>query len=100
MTVDKLRKILSSEQSLSLQNVKDLIYELKNDCIGCGDKPYEMGYYNGEVNAFYICLDLLSKVTDVKSKRIYYSPACLHCDRDEVICKEEGKCMKEYSING
>ena len=33
-------------------------------------------------------------------KRIYYSPACLHCDRDGVICKEEGKCMKEYSING
>ena len=100
MTTDRLREILSSEQSLSLQNVKDIIYELKNDCIYSSDNLYKIGYFNGKVNAFYICLNLLSKVKDVKSKHTYYSPECSNCDRDEIICKEEGKCMKEYSING
>ena len=28
------------------------------------ENAYEAGFYNGEMNAFYICLDLLAKVED------------------------------------
>ena len=63
MTVKELRALLQSE-TLTLQQVKDAIYECKNDCIGRADitNKYECGFYNGEVNAFYICLDLLDKL--------------------------------------
>lgn len=64
MTSKELSDILSSEQALTLSRVKNIIYELKNDVIHKAelDNHYECGYYNGEVNAFYICLDLLEKV--------------------------------------
>lgn len=62
MTTEKLQEILSSDEQLSLAKAKDIIYELKNDCCQFNVDPYKAGYYNGEVNAFYICLDLLDKV--------------------------------------
>ena len=62
MTDDKLREILQSDKSLSLNEAKEIIYELKNDCIQYNEDTYKAGFYNGELNAFYICLDLLEKV--------------------------------------
>ena len=64
MTSKELSDILYSKRTLTLERVKNIIYELKNDVIHKAelDNHYECGYYNGEVNAFYICLDLLEKI--------------------------------------
>lgn len=63
MTDGELQKILQSDEQLSLAKVKQIIYELKNDVIGkIAENKYEAGFNNGQVNAFYICLDLLEKV--------------------------------------
>ena len=64
MTDIALREILQSDKPLTLQKVKDIIYELKNDCVRFNEESYTAGFYNGEMNAFYICLDLLDKVED------------------------------------
>lgn len=68
MTTQQLQAYLQSEKSLTLGKVKDIIYECKNDIAGIGidvqANPYTAGYYAGESNAFYICLDLLDKVED------------------------------------
>ena len=64
MTANELQNIIQSNKELSLQEVKEIIYQLKNDCIASqrDENPYKQGYYQGEVNAFYIALDLLGKV--------------------------------------
>ena len=68
MTGRQLQAYLQSEKPLTLSKVKDIIYECKNDIAGIGidvqANPYTAGYYAGESNAFYICLDLLDKVED------------------------------------
>ena len=64
MTNEKLQEILQSNEPLKLDDVKEIIYELKNDCLGrsYSEDLWKSGFYNGEGNAFYICLDLLDKV--------------------------------------
>lgn len=64
MTIDTLQEILQSEDTLTLKKVEQIIYELKNDCCVFKENAYEAGFYNGQMNAFYICLDLLDKVED------------------------------------
>lgn len=68
MTAQQLQTYLQSEKPLTLSKVKDIIYECKNDIAGIDidvqANPYTAGYYAGESNAFYICLDLLDKVED------------------------------------
>ena len=68
MIGQQLQAYLQSEKPLTLNKVKDIIYECKNDIAGVGidvqANPYTAGYYAGESNAFYICLDLLDKVED------------------------------------
>lgn len=68
MIAQQLQAYLQSEKPLTLNKVKDIIYECKNDIAGIGidvqANPYTAGYYAGESNAFYICLDLLDKVED------------------------------------
>ena len=68
MTAQQLQTYLQSEKPLTLGKIKDIIYECKNDIAGIGidvqANPYTAGYYAGESNAFYICLDLLDKVED------------------------------------
>lgn len=87
MTPTELQKILQSDEKLSLSKIKEIIWQLKTDCFG---KIYELKdkqntavktnewivddinntlnpylaerFYQGETNAFYICLDLLEKV--------------------------------------
>lgn len=63
MTTEKLHEYL--EKDLTLVEVRQIIYELKNDCICFEMDPYRAGYYNGEVNAFYIVLDLLGRIKNV-----------------------------------
>ena len=68
MKVSELQSILRSDKSYTLKEVKEIIWNLKNDCaLKTGEDEVlkdkrKTGFYNGEVNAFYICLDLLGKV--------------------------------------
>lgn len=68
MTAQQLQAYLRREKPLTLGEVKDIIYKCKNDIAGIGidvqANPYTAGYYAGESNAFYICLDLLDNVED------------------------------------
>ena len=66
MTVEKLQEILESDKKLKISEINQIIYELKNDVIGASsyDDNYARGFYTGEINAFYICLDLLAKLPD------------------------------------
>lgn len=106
MTTEKLQQILQNKEELTIGEIKQIICELKNDCVGAAEitNRYECGFYNGEMNAFYICLDLLDKFTPVyRSKQNVYADKnkvipnlrCMTCERDVIICKEECKCMKE-----
>lgn len=61
MNVEKLHEALEKD-SLTIEEVRAIIYELKNDCVRFEKDAYTAGFYNGEMNAFYIALDLLSKV--------------------------------------
>ena len=75
MTPAELQKILQSDEKLSVEQVKEIIWQLKNDCLEQQNKLFDKvleknkfnrdyGFYDGETNAFYICLDLLAKVGD------------------------------------
>lgn len=69
----ELQKILQSNEKLSVKQVKEIIWQLQQDCF---QKKYELiqddltpkeyiaeqRFYDGETNAFYICLDLMEKV--------------------------------------
>ena len=95
MTPAELQKILQSDDKLTVKQVKEIIWQLKNDCFNeinnlrgekqeceklnfedCGvdsiNRAFrlylEEKFYNGEANAFYICLDLLEKVEDNNEK--------------------------------
>lgn len=75
MTDTELHEILDNEQrKLSPAELRQVIYELKQDCLkemaklleeynnwGCEREDYlpKNGFYNGEQNAFQIVLDLL-----------------------------------------
>ena len=72
MTKSELFVILDNEdKKYTLSELQNIIYELETDCMemGCqtNRKPfkdlkseyYNKGYYNGEQNAFYLCLRLL-----------------------------------------
>jgi hypothetical protein len=75
MTTEKLQKILQSDEQLSLNEVKQILYELKNDLMGNFDieNKYEAGFNAGEINAFYICLDLLEKSIENTRLRVQQS---------------------------
>ena len=77
MTKSELFAILNNEdKKFNLQELKNLIYELETDCVEMGwevcKKPfkdlhaeyYNKGYYNGEQNAFHLCLRLLEHLDD------------------------------------
>lgn len=62
MTIAELQNILQSDKQLSIDKIKQIIYELKNDMVMFKKDPYEAGWNNGSTNAFDICLDLLDKL--------------------------------------
>lgn len=76
MTTNELHDILDDEnKKLSLNELREVIYQLKNDVIneaykysGRTNKQacYEYGYYLGEQNAFYLVLDLLEHLEERK----------------------------------
>lgn len=75
MKSSELHEILDDKnRKLTLDELKQVIYELKQDCHnetyklleeydnwGCEQKDYirDNSFYNGEINAFQIVLDLL-----------------------------------------
>ena len=72
MTKSELFAILDNEdKKYTLSELQNIIYELETDCVQMGyevnRKPfkdlhseyYNKGYYNGEQNAFRLCLRLL-----------------------------------------
>lgn len=62
MTFEELHKILDDEnKKITLQEYRKILYDLNVDCLK--EKletlsKYKMGFYNGEINAFYLALDL------------------------------------------
>lgn len=62
MTTQRLQEILQSDKQITLEQIKNIIYELKNDMVKFVEDPYQAGWNNGSMNAFYICLDLLDKL--------------------------------------
>lgn len=69
MTTEELHEILDdSDRKLSIDEIKEIIYELKSDVQnewywyasgGSREDRYKAGFYAGEQNAFYLVLDLL-----------------------------------------
>lgn len=66
MTTAELHEILDDEnRKLTVDELKEIVYQLKQDCINeqyiyiAKNDGEKAEYYAGEVNAFYICLDLL-----------------------------------------
>lgn len=66
MTTAELHEILDDEnRKLTADELKEVVYQLKQDCFNerhkyIMSKNVEIAeFYAGEVNAFYICLDLL-----------------------------------------
>ena len=70
MTTQELHKILDDKNKiLTKEELANIIYELKQDCREAQrkvdvDKP-DYQFYCGEINAFYICLDLLEHLEDL-----------------------------------
>lgn len=83
MTTADLHKILDSDnRKLSLDELKQVIYELKQDAFTEFGKALEtktqnrqeirnIGFYDGEQNAFQICLDLLERFGESKLEPKY-----------------------------
>ena len=73
MTAEELQKILQDDKKLTIEDVQGILWGLKEDCFGEIDKDLDKekeNFYYGEVNAFYICLDLLEKVDNKEKKEI------------------------------
>lgn len=78
MTTAELHKILDDEnRKLSLNELKQVIYELKQDAFSEFSKTLDkksldrqhirnLGFYDGEQNAFQITLDLLEHLGEEK----------------------------------
>lgn len=74
MTTEELHVILDNEnRKLEVKELKDVLYQLKQDCCDehCKERrkkdAWKSHFYAGEVNAFYICLDLLEHL-DIQKK--------------------------------
>lgn len=66
MTFEQLFEILGNpNRKLTKTELCEVLYQLKQDCFAESCKAFDKNdmhkyqYYNGEVNAFYICIDLL-----------------------------------------
>lgn len=76
MTTSELHKILDDEnRKLSIAELKQVVYELKQDAFNEFGKALKtkwqnrqelrkIGFYDGEQNAFQICLDLLQHLEE------------------------------------
>lgn len=75
MTFEELHEILDNEdKKLSLKELEQVIYELKQDCFNreyllldmfrSEEVKFKIRYYQGEQNAFQIVLDLLEHLKE------------------------------------
>lgn len=73
MTTNELQDILQSDKKYSVSEIQNIIQELIHDAIKeftkyIDGEHKECAWYQGEINGFYICRDLLdhleSEVTD------------------------------------
>ena len=70
MTKEELHKILDDEnKKITVKEFQDILYRLKEDCFeqvyklkDCSD--IRVQYYNGEINAFYLALDLSEHIKE------------------------------------
>jgi hypothetical protein len=74
MTTAELHEILDDEnRKLTADELKEVVYQLKQDCSDECHKQIIMGdyekaqFYSGEANAFQICLDLLEHLKGDKN---------------------------------
>lgn len=61
MSPHELCGIIANDKQYSLEEIEQIIYELRQDCLTELNNTWDI-YYQGEMNAFQIALDLLSKV--------------------------------------
>ena len=73
MTREELHKILDDDnKKISLKEFQEILYAMKRDCEGesysshTARDLYKAGYYAGEINAFYLALDLSEHIKDKK----------------------------------
>ena len=67
MTAKELQSKCRSIKKLTIEEVQDILWELKEDCFNETLKDLKKEqecFYDGEINAFYICLNLLEKVEE------------------------------------
>ena len=67
MIAKELQSKCRSIKKLTIEEVQDILWELKEDCFNETLKDLKKGqedFYHGEINAFYICLNLLEKVEE------------------------------------
>ena len=67
MTAKELQSKCRSSKKLTIEEVQDILWELKEDCFNETLKDLKKEqecFYDGEINAFHICLNLLEKVEE------------------------------------
>lgn len=66
MTAKELQSKCRSIKNLTIEEVRDLLFEFSEDCskmsLKEGVSIESKCFYDGEINAFHICLNLLKKV--------------------------------------
>ena len=64
MTNAELHEILDDEnKKISLKEFRNILYELINDCTREATNG-DLSFYQGEINAFYIALDLSEHIQE------------------------------------
>lgn len=118
MTIAEIHEILDREGYITLDQARQILYQLKCDAsqsllsTSC-EESYLQGRYGGQVNAFYLCLDLLAKVKNPSyipyavlahygdidkvqhttlSEEDVTSLQCYDCDQDPAECYKNGVC--------
>lgn len=67
MTNAELHDILDDEnKKISLKEFRNILYELIDDCTREATNG-DLSFYNGEINAFYIALDLSEHIEESDS---------------------------------
>lgn len=76
MTTEELHEILDDEnRKLTADELKEVVYQLKQDCYtnhckcSLSNDVNNAYFYAGEVNAFYICLDLLEHLKGAEDEQ-------------------------------
>lgn len=74
MTTNQLHDILDNpKRKLTKSELSAILYELRCDCFNADEyidtDKWTKGFYAGELNAFYICSDLLSHLDEKKLLR-------------------------------